>query len=123
MSRLLFRLKEAGLLPEDNSLADVLIFHFEDNASQYREKVADLLRKNGIRVDHYLNTDKLGKQFQYAERKNIPYGIFAGEREQESGKIQIKDLQKRTTNEVGINDIVEVVKKLLNGVDAGCNFQ
>jgi histidyl-tRNA synthetase len=114
LSRLLFRLKEAGLLPENNSLADVMIFNFDDEAQQYREKITDILRENGMRVDQYLNNDKLGKQFQYAENKNIPYGILAGEKEKQEGKVQLKDLKERTTNNIEVNKIIERLKKNLN---------
>ncbi|MDR2190619.1 MAG: hypothetical protein LBP53_05555 [Candidatus Peribacteria bacterium] len=54
-----------------------MIFNFDDTAQEYREEIADTLRKEHIRVDQYLNPDKLGKQFKYAESKHIPYGILA----------------------------------------------
>ncbi|MDR3169225.1 MAG: histidine--tRNA ligase [Candidatus Peribacteria bacterium] len=113
LSRLLFRLKEAGLLPAENSLADVMIFNFDDNAQQYREEIADILRESGLRVDQYLNNDKMGKQFQYAESKKIPYGVFAGEKEQEQKQVQIKNLQNRQTEILNLSDLPNKIQTCL----------
>jgi histidyl-tRNA synthetase len=65
-------------------LADVIIFNLDDNANKYREEIANILRNSNLRVDHYLKSEKIDKQFKYAENKNIPFGIFAGEKEEKS---------------------------------------
>lgn len=58
-----------------------------------KEKVIDFMEKlrfNQIPSEMYLSTDKLGKQFKYANDKGIPFVIVIGEEEIEKGEFQLK---------------------------------
>ena len=54
--------------------------------------VAAALRSRGVSVEVYPETSKLKKQFDYADRKGIPFISICGETEAASGLVQIKNL-------------------------------
>ena len=54
---------------------------------------ASQLRENGISVEIYPDASKLKKQFDYADRKSIPFLSITGENEISGNVINIKDLR------------------------------
>lgn len=50
------------------------------------------LRAQGINCEIYPDASKLKKQFDYADKKGIPYFIIAGEQEIEGGIVNLKNL-------------------------------
>ena len=54
--------------------------------------VARALRESGVSVEVYPDGAKLKKQFDYADRKSIPFLSINGESEMQSGTIQMKNL-------------------------------
>jgi len=60
---------------------------------RYILPVAKALRAEGIAVEVYPEAVKLKKQFEYAERKGIPFISINGSNEMEAGTVNIKNLQ------------------------------
>lgn len=56
-----------------NSPADILAILPEESQRPQIAKICALLRKNGLKVEMYHSDSKIKKQFQYAEKKGIPY--------------------------------------------------
>ena len=54
--------------------------------------VAHALREAGVAVEVYPDSAKLKKQFDYADRKSIPFLSINGESEMEAGTVQLKNL-------------------------------
>ena len=54
--------------------------------------VARALRENGVAVEVYPDSAKLKKQFDYADRKSIPFLSINGESEMQAGTVQVKNL-------------------------------
>lgn len=50
------------------------------------------LRLQGVNCEIYPDNTKLKKQFDYADKKGIPYFVIAGEREIEEGTLNVKNL-------------------------------
>ena len=55
--------------------------------------IAGELRDRGVSVEIYPDSTKLKKQFDYAERKSIPFISINGSTEAEAGTINLKDLR------------------------------
>lgn len=110
LSRLLNRLLDQWLIEAKEPLSDVIIFNLNDNAQKYRDEIATLLRNNDFRVDQYFKPEKIAKQFKYAESKNIPFGIFAWEKEETEGKIVVKNLNKKESKEANKESIIDVIR-------------
>ncbi len=114
LSRLLNGLLDSWLLQTKETLSDVIVFSLNDTSEKYREEIATTLRNNDYRVDQYLKPEKIAKQFKYAESKNIPFGIFAWEKEEVNWTVTIKDLYKKESVEIKkekISEFMEYNKK------------
>ena len=59
---------------------------------RYVLPVAAALRSEGVSVEVYPEPSKLKKQFDYAEKKSIPFLSINGGNEVEAGVIQLKNL-------------------------------
>jgi histidyl-tRNA synthetase len=114
LSRLFAKLKEAGLLlPPERTPAEVLVVTMEGQAFRRYLEMARALRAAGINTEIYLETAKLKKQLEYAERKGFRVALIAGEAEFAAGKVQVKNLAARTASDCGAADLVSAVKELL----------
>lgn len=71
----------------------VLFVNFGEKETEYCLLVASDLRKNGIRVEIYPDNAKMKKQMSYANAKNIPFVVMAGESEMEQGRFNLKNMK------------------------------
>lgn len=74
LSRIFGILKEEGhIVPERNTLVDAILLRTSDADMGQVLQTAQTLRGRGIKVEVYSKVAKLGKQFKYAQRRQIPY--------------------------------------------------
>ena len=86
-------LKGLGKFPEGlKSATRVLFANMGRQEAAYAVGVAQALRGAGVAVEVYPDSAKLKKQFDYADRKAIPFLSINGADEMASGSIQIKNL-------------------------------
>ena len=95
VSRLLTALKNLGKLDNAEMPGPVVVCVMDkDQVGAYQKMVAEL-RAAGVRAEMYQGNPKnLGKQLQYADRRNSPAAIIQGTDERERGVVQIKDLHE-----------------------------
>lgn len=84
-------LKGLGKFPAGLGSASQLLFA-NMGETAYILPVAAALRSAGVSVEIYPDASKLKKQFDYADRKGIPFLSICGETEAASGLVQIKNL-------------------------------
>jgi len=127
------RLAELLTLAENDkteAFGAVLIAVFDDSAMNEYQKIAAELRNAGINAEVYYGAGKnLKKQFAYADKKNSPIVIMAGEDEMLRNSVTIKDLvlgkqmdniqnkeewRAKVQFEVSRNEMVQKVKEILN---------
>lgn len=87
-------LKGLDKFPKDLASATTLLFaNMGADELRYILPVASALRSAGVPVEIYPDNAKLKKQFDYADRKNIPFLSITGGDEVAQGVISIKDLR------------------------------
>lgn len=87
-------LNALDLYPKDSIKATTLMFtNFGEKELNYILPVVSELRANNIAVEIYPDTAKMKKQMSYADSKNIPYVIIAGENEIENNCITLKNME------------------------------
>lgn len=111
LDRLLAGLEELGYLESRSSTTKVLIFNMDDSLMGHYFSLAQELRSRGIGAEIYLESKKMNKQFQFAEKRGIPFALICGEDEKAKGVVNIKNLQTRESLE-GIT-LEEAVKSFL----------
>ncbi len=78
--------------PNLGSTTTLLFANMGAEECEYVLPVSIALREKGISTELYPDVCKLKKQFDYADRKGIPFLSICGEEEKENGTVQIKNL-------------------------------
>ena len=86
-------LKGLDGFPEGLGSASRLLFaNMGPDELRYILPVAAALRERGIAVEVYPDAVKLKKQFDYADRRGIPFLSITGGNEMQEGQVSVKDL-------------------------------
>ena len=86
-------LKGLDLFPKDGSAAATVLFtNMGQREIAYTLPIAAALRARGIACEVYPDNAKLKKQFEYADRKGIPYLAIVGDQEVSGGIVTLKNL-------------------------------
>ncbi len=102
---------QLGLIPTENMGTQVLVTVFSEITATNSTQIAQQLRDAGIRVELYPSTtDSLGKQFQNAEQKGIPFAIVIGEDEINNNVITVKNIQTRDQQTLSIEKFVKTLQ-------------
>jgi len=72
---------------------EVMVALWNDETRSEALALAAELRRTGLRVDVYPDSDKLGKQFKYASGRSVPFVAILGDDERARGEVALKDLR------------------------------
>jgi len=87
-------LNQLDLYPKDSvTSTQVLFINFGEKETAYCLPVIYKVRAKGIRAEIYPDAAKMKKQMSYANAKQIPYVVLAGENEIKEGKITLKNME------------------------------
>ena len=99
--------------PAGLSSSSTLLFANMDAASAaYVLPVAASLRAAGVAVEVYPDSGKLKKQFDYADRKGIPFISICGSSEAEAGQVNIKNLASGEQKSFAAADVAGILEFL-----------
>ncbi len=101
----------AGALPLWLSPVQVSVLPISDKTLDHSKKVADSLKKAGIRVELNLDADSLGKKIRNAESEKVPYMLIIGEKEVEAGMVSVRQRGQKDLGTMTLVDFVEKVNK------------
>lgn len=111
LDRIYIVLEQLGLFPETvTSAPKALFLNLGQGEAEFAMKAVTSLRNAGVRVDMYPDNAKQAKQFQYAEKRNIPYVVIVGEQELLSNNYTVKNLtsgEKKTLDGRGLQELLE----------------
>lgn len=97
------------LFPEDATAASKVFFvNFGEKEEAYLLPVVAKLRAKGIACEIYPEADKMKKQMNYANRKNIPFVVLAGENEIEAQKLTFKNMATGEQQLLSADELVKV---------------
>jgi histidyl-tRNA synthetase len=107
LDRTIEAMEEAELVVAPKTQTKVLVTIFSPELLENSLEVTLRLRSGNIAVEIYLDeTAKLDKQLKYADSKGIPFAVVIGPDEVTSGNVVIKNLQKRSQENVSLDDLV-----------------
>ncbi len=95
-----------GLLPANASKTDVYVVVINE-ALDGALKVAAQLRHAGFNVEIDITGRKLDKQIKTAVKKNIPYLLFVGPQDVETGEYSLKNVESETEAKLTVEQIAE----------------
>ncbi|MBS1512735.1 MAG: histidine--tRNA ligase [Bacteroidetes bacterium] len=90
-----------------NISTKVLFFNMGEAESRYAFGIMQQLRSAGIACELYHKTEtKIGRQFNFAEKKNIPYAVIIGSEEMKQQACQVKDLATGKQETMDIDSLI-----------------
>ena len=95
------------------SSAKILFTNMGDSEVRYLVPVVKALRDAGVSCEIYPDTAKLKKQFDYADRKAIPFISIVGEDEMARSEVNIKNLasgEQRSFAKDAIGEIMDFIR-------------
>ncbi|WP_420593284.1 histidine--tRNA ligase [Robiginitalea biformata] len=94
LDRICLVMEELGLFPEtlDRAL-DVFCINFGPEEARSALRLVMRLRSRGIRADLYPNDAKVGKQFKYADKRDVPFVVLIGDEELRKGEFTVRDMR------------------------------
>lgn len=93
LDRIYLVLEELNLFPNTvTATSKALFINYGEKEAFYSMKAIAKLRNFGIKVELYPDQVKVGKQFQYADKRGIPFAVVVGETEMNEGKFALKNL-------------------------------
>ena len=111
LTRLFFKLKEAGLIDSRKTTpTEVLIVQMDKEFISESIALASKFRNEGISTEVYTEGEKMGKQLKYASRTGVPFVAIIGEDEIKGGKISLKVMSTGEQDLVSFEDVIRKIK-------------
>ncbi|WP_339836697.1 histidine--tRNA ligase [uncultured Flavobacterium sp.] len=110
LDRIALVIEELNLFPETVLATSKAIFiNFGDKEALYSMKAIAKLRANNIKVELYPDNTKIGKQFQHADKRGIPFAILVGEEEMNNSEFTLKNLATGEQQKVDFATLVTLL--------------
>jgi histidyl-tRNA synthetase len=114
LERILVVMDERGMFPPEiaeSRAADVMVTIWNEDTIAESLKLADELRKQGLRALVYPEADKLGKQIKYADSIKVPFVCVLGESEISGGTVTVKNMETGEQETAQRSDIAKRIIK------------
>lgn len=82
-----------------------LFINFGEKEAMYAMQAISKLRLEGIKVELYPDAAKMGKQMGYADKRNIPYTILAGESEIQNNRFTLKNMESGEQRSLSLEEL------------------
>jgi histidyl-tRNA synthetase len=109
-TRLFWQLRDAGIISTAESSVEALVGLMDDAYLPQALELAQILRGAGINTEVQLETKKLAKQFQYADRAGVRFMVLCGENEISRGVVTVKDLRRQEQFELPRAELAAALK-------------
>ena len=101
-------LNALDLYPKDSlQTTQVLFINFGEKETAYCLPIINKVRAKGIRAEIYPDSAKMKKQMSYANAKQIPFVVLAGESEMEAGKVTLKNMETGDQQMLSPDELIE----------------
>ena len=107
LDRIYLVLEELNLFPE--AVADdvkVLFVNFGEKEALYAFKGVNAIRAEGVNAEVFPDAAKMKKQMNYANKRNIPFVILAGDEEMNAGEYTLKNMKTGEQDRLTLKELV-----------------
>ena len=105
-------LGQLDLYPQETQSGVQLLFiNFGAAEAAHCLRLAAQARLAGIATEVYPDSVKMKKQMSYANAKQIPFVVLAGENEMAAGKVTLKNMESGEQTLVSAEELIAIVKK------------
>ncbi len=104
-------LLQLDLFPGESMVSTQAMFvNFGEKEEEYCLPLLAKLRAAGINSEIYPENTKMKKQMTYANNKNIPFVLLAGENEIKEGKLTVKNMKSSEQSLINIDEFIDLIK-------------
>ena len=110
LDRIALVLEDLGLFPETiTNTVKVLFINFGEAESMASMKAIKQLREHGVSAELFPDKKKTIKQFNYANKRQIPFVVLLGESEMASNTFTLKNMNTGDQQEVTLEQLIVAV--------------
>ena len=103
-------LNALDLYPKDSlQTTQVLFINFGEKETAYCLPIIAKVRQAGIRAEIYPDSTKMKKQMSYANAKQIPYVVLAGDNEMAAGKVTLKNMESGEQQLLTAEELIKAI--------------
>ena len=111
LDRIALVIEELNFFPETVTEASKAMFiNFGDKEALYSMKAIAKLRAENLKVELYPDNTKIGKQFQHADKRGIPFAILVGEEEMNNQEFTLKNLATGEQQKLDLLKLITILK-------------
>jgi threonyl-tRNA synthetase len=100
----------AGAFPFWISPVQIKILTITDRTISYGEKIVDILRKEGFRVETDFRNEKLNYKIRIAQQEKVPYMIILGDKEEKDEVISVRTRKGEVINNIKLEEFINKIK-------------
>ncbi len=103
--------KYIGNFPTWLAPVQVKVLPITERNMDYSQKVVDVLKENGIRVELDDRNETLGGKIRDAQVEKVPYMVIIGDKEENAQKIAVRERSGKDAGQIAIDEFVSKIKK------------
>ena len=108
IDRIYLVMEELGLFPDNISFSTQVMFvNFGAQEAKFCLPLLKEIRNKGISAELYPKADKMKKQMNYANNKQVQFVVLVGENEMKSGILSVKDMNSGEQKNMDINALIK----------------
>ncbi len=105
-------LTQKNLFPKHSSETTKAMFvNFGEKEEAYCLPILAEIRKTGINAEIFPDSTKMQKQMNYANKKEIPFVILAGETEMQSQTFALKNMETGEQKIVSAEELIKILSQ------------
>jgi threonyl-tRNA synthetase len=109
----------AGAFPVWLSPVQAVMIPISERHAEYANAVAAQLKAVGVRVDVDARNEKMNAKIREHAMQKVPFLLVVGDKEAESGKVNVRTRGKEKTEDMAVAEFVERIRKLITEKSAG----
>ncbi len=107
----------AGVFPLWFAPVQARILNITDDQAEYCEKIFDIMRKSGLRIEKDLRNEKLNYKIREAQLAKVPYMLIVGDKEKEEGTVTVRLRNGKNLPAMDVAEFVNmVIKECQDGI-------
>ncbi|VAW82509.1 Threonyl-tRNA synthetase [hydrothermal vent metagenome] len=101
--------QHAGALPTWLSPIQAVLLNITDKHREYTQKVEEILRNKGFKVNSDLRNEKIGFKIREHILQKVPYLLSIGDREVESGSVSVRKRGSKESNVMTVEQFADLL--------------
>ncbi len=103
-------MNQLELFPKaDNATTRAMFVNFGGDDELYALRMLSKIRRAGINAELFPDAVKMKKQMNYANKKQVPYVLLAGEEERNANTVTVKNMVSGEQSKVSLDELIKII--------------